>query len=302
MLYHAIPCYTMLVGWFFQYYANMPVIFFGLRGPFSVSIFCIGQRLVIDDPWIPYLRQDMTWEAQCAGAASSLLFVLLNCVGSPVDSAYTLSSSPILPKIGWQKNSLCNGLGSIGWKQYPPWKFNSEFTPENRPGPKRKGSSSNHQTNISPLKINGWKIWKMNFLLGKPIFTGELLVFAATYTSPDGEGAVLSWQIVFFKASTYWIQRIEGAQESFFFFKELKLKASATGHSVVGRKPTGSDLLLRQSADFFKVKLKWTCDGFWTQFFAYNERFAKSWMVESPMEKLHIPIQSKSCVLKVDGR
>ena len=25
-----------------------------------------------------------------------------------------------------------------------PWKFNSEFSPEKLPGPKRKGSSSNH--------------------------------------------------------------------------------------------------------------------------------------------------------------
>jgi len=29
----------------------------------------------------------MTWEAQAAGAASSLLFVLLNCVGRPAASA-----------------------------------------------------------------------------------------------------------------------------------------------------------------------------------------------------------------------
>ena len=27
---------------------------------------------------------------------------------------------------------------------HTPWKFNSEFTPENIPGPKRRGSSSNH--------------------------------------------------------------------------------------------------------------------------------------------------------------
>ena len=39
------------------------------------------------------------------------------------------------------KGSKCSG------QRYPwilPWKFNSKFAPENKPGPKRKGSSSNH--------------------------------------------------------------------------------------------------------------------------------------------------------------
>jgi len=54
---------------------------------------------------------------------------------------------------------------------------NSKFAPENRPNPKRKGSSSNHSfSGATPPKFFTWPLkndaWKMSFLLGLPIFRG----------------------------------------------------------------------------------------------------------------------------------
>ena len=68
----------------------------------------------------------------------------------------------ILPKGGL----MVNYPGTIRKKhhQEPSPKFNSEFTPENRPKPKSKGSSSNHP-----------------FFRGKPLVSGRVYIHAYLY-------------------------------------------------------------------------------------------------------------------------